>query len=29
MAADHIAHVAGGGRESHHPVSLLRKAYAL
>ena len=29
MAADHIAHVAGGGREAHHPISLLRKAYGV
>jgi len=29
MAADHIAHVAGGGREAHHPITLLRKAYGI
>jgi glycerol-3-phosphate dehydrogenase subunit C len=29
MAAEHIAHVAGGGREAHHPITLLRKAYGI
>jgi glycerol-3-phosphate dehydrogenase subunit C len=29
MAADHIAHVAGGGRVAHHPISLLRQAYGI
>jgi Fe-S oxidoreductase len=29
MAADHIAHVAGHGTQAHHPLSLLRLAYAI
>ena len=29
MAADHIAHVMGGGRQAHHPITLLRKAYGI
>ena len=29
LAGHHIAHVAGGGIEAHHPISLLRKAYAI